>query len=176
MRANAHGQKPVYNKFKNLFCNKIPNRKPQCLTQYMDIAYRRLFGQWCMGAEIAITSNFSDMEGVRSVRTASTSWSKKCGTIFRNVTCASLDQKVAGLGTRKAWARWPPKTLLGYYAQNLCRLKGLPSWQLVAMDADFWNIRWFLYTELGLRLFFCTPVTQCRWSRWRTSHRRGFAT
>ena len=48
----------------------------------------------------------------------------ECGTIFRNITWASLDQKNISLATMLT---------------KLCRLKGLASWEEIATDADFWN-------------------------------------
>lgn len=35
--------------------------------------------------------------------------------VFRNTTCASLDQERIGLATGGAQTHWPPKTYLGLY-------------------------------------------------------------
>jgi len=63
------------------------------------------------------------------------------GTVFRNTTWASLDQEGFSLATTGAQTQWPPNILLGYsdYCTNFCRWKNLPSWEISAIDVEFWR-------------------------------------
>ena len=49
---------------------------------------------------------------------------KNRGTIFRNVTCASLDQKVAGLGTRTGMGALAAQNVVGILCSKLVSVEG----------------------------------------------------
>ena len=74
------------------------------------------------------------------------------GTVFRNTTWASLDQEGFSLATTGAQTQWPPKILLGLQIFAAGRIyMNLPSWEISAIDVEFWR------SNLPEFLEFCKP-------------------
>lgn len=113
-----------------MFCNKILNRKPQCLTQYghcISPTFRSVVHGCGKCHSIKCFQMWKECVRIFTVRTASTSWSKKnVPQYFATLPAHRWIKRVLAweLERHAPWARWPPKTLLGYYAQKLLSAEG----------------------------------------------------